>query len=157
MITPWAAWVLTMRAGPGFRVGAYLLGHHRGYLAGLGDRLETSAGQPALGAAERGGIHVRAARPRASRRPSKNQREQVSASHDHVADPAEGQRLAKLDAHLIELWADLSITTRRSATSSASPKTLSSVGRTGSPAGAAELASRGTGLDLEPPARKKTM
>jgi hypothetical protein len=40
MISSWAAWILTMLGWAGVSVGVYLLGFHRGYLAGLRDRLE---------------------------------------------------------------------------------------------------------------------
>jgi len=40
MITPWLVWSLTTTGFIALSVGAYLLGYHRGYMRGLGDRID---------------------------------------------------------------------------------------------------------------------
>jgi len=40
MISSWAAWVLTVGTAAVLGVGLYLLAWHRGYVAGLGDRID---------------------------------------------------------------------------------------------------------------------
>jgi len=39
VITPWLMWVLTVAGFLALSVGAYLLGYHRGYIAGLSNSI----------------------------------------------------------------------------------------------------------------------